>query len=71
MRKCLRCECEMQEGLALYSTDSHWRVTAAQPRALFPKEVGKLCCAVCPRCGYTELYVERDGAEKNPQGGIL
>lgn len=62
MRKCLRCGAEMREGLALYSTDSHWRVVAAEPRILFPQGVGKLCCAVCPACGYAELYVE-GGAE--------
>lgn len=58
MRKCLRCETVMQENLALYSSDSHWRIVVAEPKALFPKSVGKLCCAVCPKCGYTELYVD-------------
>ncbi len=38
MRKCLRCETVMQENLALYSTDSHWRIMAAEPKALFPNQ---------------------------------
>lgn len=64
MRKCLRCESDMLEDLSLYSTDSHWRITVVEPRPLFPKGVGKLCCAVCPKCGYTELYIEKLAGEK-------
>ncbi len=64
MRKCLRCESDMLEGLALYSTDSHWHITVAELRPLFPKGVGKLCCAACPKCGYTELYIEKLAGEK-------
>lgn len=59
MRKCLRCNAEMAEGLSVVQSDSGWPVMAAEPRKIFPKEVGKLSCAVCPECGYVELYVEK------------
>ena len=58
MRKCLRCEAEMKEGYALFGSDNFWRVAAAEDGKWFPREIGKLSCAVCPECGYTELSVE-------------
>lgn len=58
MRKCLRCGAEMKEGYGLFGSDSHWRIIAAEDRKLFPKEIGKLSCAVCPECGHIELYLE-------------
>ncbi len=58
MRKCLRCETEMRDGYSLLSSDDYWHVIAAEDGKWFPREIGKLSCAVCPECGYTELYVE-------------
>ncbi|WP_322173843.1 hypothetical protein [Acutalibacter caecimuris] len=58
MRKCLRCQTEMQEGYALFESDSYWRIVAAEDGKWFPREMGKLSCAVCPACGYVELFVE-------------
>lgn len=58
MRKCLRCETEMQEGYALYDESFHGRVLLGKEKKLFPKMQGKLRCAVCPQCGHVELYVE-------------
>lgn len=66
LRKCLRCETEMREGYALFASSGYWRVVAAEDRKWYPKEIGKLHCAVCPECGYTELY-----AETSPQGENL
>lgn len=58
MRKCPRCDVEMTEGYALYGSDSHWRLMLAEDKKWFPKEIGRLSCAVCPECGYVELFVE-------------
>ena len=48
----------MKEGYALFGSDNFWRVAAAEDGKWFPREIGKLSCAVCPECGYAELYVE-------------
>lgn len=57
MRKCLRCGTEMQEDCTLYGGSFHDQVLVGERGKLFPK-MRKLCCAVCPQCGYVELYVE-------------
>ena len=58
MRKCLRCDTEMQEGYALYDESFHGRVLLGKEKNFFPKIQGKLRSAVCPEWGYTALYVE-------------
>ena len=65
MRKCLRCEAEMQEGYALYDESFHGRVLVGKEKKFFPKIQGRLHCAVCPECGYTELYVENSAQGEN------
>ena len=64
MRKCLRCDAKMREGLALYGSQSGWRTDLCEMRAFFPRKVGTLLAAVCPRCGYTELYIEELAQDK-------
>lgn len=58
MRKCLRCGAEMKDGYALYDGENHYQVKIGKPGRLFPKVISKLVCAVCPECGYVELYME-------------
>ena len=57
MRQCLRCETAMIEDLAVMVTNGGYGVDVRQ-KGLFKGSLGKLKCAVCPRCGYTELYLE-------------
>ena len=56
MRKCLRCNGEMVEDLTLMVTGGGYGVDVRE-KGLFKKSLGKLKCAVCPECGYTESYI--------------
>lgn len=55
MRNCLRCQAPMNEEMEPITTEGMW---------IYVKKVGKwrasgkLKCAVCLECGYTELYVK-------------
>lgn len=57
MRKCLRCETEMVEDLSVMVTNGGYGVDVRE-KGMFKSSVGKLKCAVCPECGYTETYLE-------------
>ena len=58
MRKCLRCGVEMAEDLTVSG-----QVDPAGLRVcrggVFRDPMGRLKAAVCPRCGCTELYLDR------------
>ncbi len=41
MRKCLRCDAEMREGLALYGSQSGWRTDLCEMKAFFPVKWGR------------------------------
>lgn len=57
MRKCLRCETVMVEGLMLMdSSDSH--NIDVREKGIFKWPLAKIMCAVCPQCGYVETYIE-------------
>ena len=56
MRKCLRCSTAMVEDLTLMVTGGGYGVDVRE-KGLFKKSLGKLKCAVCPECGYTENYI--------------
>lgn len=69
MRKCLRCNATMVEDLAVMVTNGSYGVDVRE-KGLFKGSLGKLKCAVCPECGYTETYMDnlesiRALAEKN------
>ena len=69
MRKCLRCDATMVEDLAVMVTNGGYGVDVRE-KGLFKGSLGKLKCAVCPECGYTETYMDnpeniRALAEKN------
>lgn len=57
MRKCLRCEAVMVENLMVMVTNGGYGVDVRE-RGMFKRALGRLKCAVCPECGYTETYVE-------------
>ncbi|MBR1740111.1 MAG: hypothetical protein IJ737_07450 [Ruminococcus sp.] len=53
MRKCLRCGNEMTEGFKVGSNGL--RITGG---GTLGTPAAELKCAVCPECGYAELYAE-------------
>ena len=57
MRKCLRCETEMIEDLAVLVTSGCQGIDVRQ-KGMFKGGLGKIKCAVCPECGYTETYID-------------
>ena len=57
MRKCLRCEAAMVEDLSVMVTNGGYGVYVRQ-KGMFKGSLGKLKCAVCPVCGYTETYID-------------
>lgn len=58
MRKCLRCNEEMIEGLEV-KVDGHAYGIKVAETGIFKENLGKIKCAVCPKCGYTETYIDR------------
>ena len=69
MRKCLRCETAMVEDLAVMVTNGGYGVDVRE-KGMFKSPLGKIKCAVCPECGYTEMYIDNPEsikklAEKN------
>ena len=57
MRKCLRCDATMVEDLAVMVTNGGYGVDVRE-KGLFKGSLGKLKCAVCPECGYTEACMD-------------
>ncbi len=57
MRKCLRCKAEMVENLSMMAYDGGFDLDVRE-KGLFKGSLGKIRCAVCPECGYTETYIE-------------
>lgn len=57
MRKCLRCNAEMVEDLDVKVEGVAYGIKITQ-QGIFKDNLGKLQCAVCPECGYTETYIK-------------
>ncbi len=57
MRKCLRCNVEMVEGLDVKVEGATYGIKITE-QGMFKSNLGKIKCAVCPECGYTETYIE-------------
>jgi len=57
MRKCIRCEKEMVEDLQVMVSNGAYGIDVRE-KGLLKGSLGKLKCAVCPECGYTETYIE-------------
>lgn len=61
MRKCIRCDVEMLEGLDIRTMNGDiLRVTRPGTSGMLPKNnFGNIKAAVCPSCGYMETYLSR------------
>lgn len=57
MRKCIRCDIEMREDYDVKVEGAAYGLKVTKP-GIFKDNLGKLHCAVCPECGYVELYLE-------------
>ena len=57
MRKCLRCEAQMVEDMAVKVANGGVGIEVRKP-GMFKMPLEKIKCAVCPQCGYVETYVE-------------
>ncbi len=55
MRNCIRCQSEMVEDLELRTNDALG--IHVGEKGIFKGTVGRVVCAVCPKCGYVETYV--------------
>ena len=64
MRKCLRCESKMIEDLEVSVSNGGYGIDVRQ-KGLFKGALGKIKCAVCPDCGYTETYIDNTEKVKN------
>lgn len=56
MRKCIRCNEEMIENLDVKVEGAAYGIKVTK-KGIFQDNLGKLRCAVCPQCGYTETYI--------------
>lgn len=57
MRKCIRCNEEMIENLDVKVEGRADGIKVTQ-QGIFKENLGKLKCAVCLKCGYTETYIQ-------------
>ena len=57
MRKCLRCGTAMVEDLSVMVTSGGYGIDVRE-KGMFKMPIGKIKCAVCPECGYTETYID-------------
>lgn len=64
MRKCLRCNTEMIEDLDVKVEGACYGIKVTQ-QGFFKGNLGKVCCAVCPKCGYMENYIQDISKVKN------
>ncbi len=57
MRKCLRCNVDMVENLDVKVEGGAYGLKVTK-QGVFKDNLGKVKCAVCPECGYTETYIQ-------------
>lgn len=58
MRKCIRCGVDMVEDLDVKVEGGAYGLKITKPGIFFGKSLGEVRSAVCPACGYVELYLE-------------
>ncbi len=56
MRACIRCRRTMVEGLQVSTNEAYG--LCVKEKGFFKGSLGKIVCAVCPGCGYIEMYIE-------------
>lgn len=57
MKKCIRCDMEMKEKYDVKVEGAAYALKITKP-GIFKGNLGKIHCAVCPKCGYIELYLK-------------
>lgn len=57
MRKCIRCDVSMKENLDVKVEGAAYGLKITE-QGIFKDNLGKVKAAVCPQCGYTELYLD-------------
>lgn len=57
MRKCIRCNQEMIENLEINVSSGGYGIDFRE-KGLFKNSLGRIKCAVCPKCGYLETYID-------------
>lgn len=58
MRNCLRCHTQMLEDLELKIKSSGMKIIVSEKGSLLGSHpLSDINLAICPKCGYTELYV--------------
>ena len=58
MRKCHRCDIEMQEGFAIQASGVLFGgIEITRGTGLLAKSIGKSKVAICPVCGEISLYI--------------
>lgn len=57
MRNCLRCNTKMVDDLTVMVNNGGYGLHIRE-QGMFKDSLGKIRCAVCPECGYTETYIE-------------
>lgn len=58
MRKCLRCESEMREGLALYGSQSGWRTDLCEIKGFFLGKWGRCLRPYVPSAAI-QSYIQK------------
>ena len=57
MRKCIRCTREMVENLDVKVEGGAYGLKITK-QGIFTDNLGKVSCAVCPKCGYIGFYLK-------------
>ncbi|MGM9972784.1 MAG: nucleic acid-binding protein [Clostridiaceae bacterium] len=57
MRKCIRCNAEMIEDFDVKVEGGAYGLKVTN-QGIFKDNLGKVTCAICPDCGYMELYLK-------------
>lgn len=57
MRKCIRCNEIMVEDLDVKVEGGAYGIKVTK-QGIFKDNLGKIKCAVCKDCGYTEMYIQ-------------
>lgn len=57
MRNCIHCEIEMMEDFDVKAEGAAYGLKITK-QGIFKDNLGKVHAAICPKCGYIELYLE-------------
>lgn len=57
MRKCIRCDIPMKENFDVKVEGAAYGLKITE-QGIFKDNLGKVKAAVCPECGYLELYLD-------------